>query len=140
MTVQSHPPHAGIKRGLIIAGLLILASAVLELLSPSYLSRDVELRILGLLTGGVVLLYANLVPKAITPRISACGDPKVEQSIRRLTGWALALGGIAYAIVWMIAPIQYATALAVSVLGASVLVVVTRIALVMNASSGNGSN
>ena len=129
MTLQSQSSRAGIKRGLIIAGLLILASLVLQLLSPSYLSRDLELRIFGILSGGVVLIYANLVPKTITPRMKACGDPIVEQSIRRFTGWTLALGGVAYAIVWMIAPIQYATALAVSVLGVSVMLVATRIAL-----------
>lgn len=130
MTVQSSSSPAGIKRGLIVAGLLILAAGVLQLLSPGYLSRDVELRILGILSGAVVLIYANLVPKALTPRMSVCGDPIVEQSIRRFTGWTLALGGVAYAVVWMIAPIHYATALSVSVLAAAALLVVIRIALV----------
>ncbi len=130
MTVQSSSSPAGIKRGLIVAGLLILAAGVLQLLSPGYLSRDVELRILGILSGAVVLIYANLVPKALTPRMSVCGDPIVEQSIRRFTGWTLALGGVAYAVVWMIAPIHYATALSVSVLAGAALLVVIRIALV----------
>jgi hypothetical protein len=130
MNVESQSSGAAIKRGLIIAALLIVASVVLQLLSPSYMSREIELRIFGVLTGGVVLIYANLVPKTITRRIGACGDPMVEQSIRRFTGWSLVLGGVAYAIVWMIAPLQYATALAVGVLGLSVLLVATRIAMV----------
>lgn len=129
MTIRSQSSRAAVRRGLIIAALLIVASAVLRLLSPDYLSQELARRMLGALLGLAVVIYANLVPKAITPIIRMCSDPVAEQAMRRFTGWSLALGGVAYAVTWIIAPLQYTSALSISLLAASVLLVVVRIAL-----------
>lgn len=119
--------RANIWRGLILAALLLSAAVVTKRVSPEYLSPDLARRLLGVLMGAVVVIYANAVPKVLTPLIQSRCDPIAHQAIRRFTGWILVLGGAAYAVAWAIAPYRYADVLAASFLGASVLLVVTRI-------------
>ena len=116
------------SRGLIVAGVLLGVAAGLKLLSPGHLSPEAAHRILGVLLGAVVVVYANAVPKALSPLMQMRCDPVAEQAIRRFTGWSLVLGGAAYSGVWAIAPLAYANLLAASLLGSTVLLVVLRLA------------
>jgi hypothetical protein len=119
--------RAEISRGLILAALLLGTSMAAKRLSPTYLSPDLSHRLLGVLMGAVVVIYANTVPKALAPLTQTRCDPIAAQAIRRFTGWSLVLGGTAYALAWAFAPLQIADALAVSFLGASVLLVAARV-------------
>ena len=130
-TNESQSSRASVVRGLIIAALLLGISVTLKMLSPEYLSPELARRLLGALLGLVVIVYANAVPKALSPLIRMRCDPAAEQAIRRFTGWTLALGGVAYAVAWMIAPLQYANALAGGLLAFAVMVVITRLVLGM---------
>jgi len=131
--------RVNIWRGLMLAALLLSAAVVTKRVSPEYLSPDLARRLLGVLMGAVVVIYANAVPKVLTPLIQSRCDPIAHQAIRRFTGWILVLGGAAYAAAWAIAPYRYADVIAVSCLGASVLLVVTRIAWSMKGKKGGGS-
>lgn len=55
-------------------------------------------------------------------------SPATEQSIRRFTGISLVLGGLGFALAWMVAPIDAANAVAGTVLGVALLVVALRYA------------
>lgn len=130
MTTNS-PAVSQIGRGLIIAAVILGSSAVLKLMSPEYISAELSRRLLGVVLGGAVMLYANAVPKALTPLARMRCDPETEQSLRRFTGWSLALGGLMYAVTWLVAPINLAGTLSILLLGAALLLAVLRNAWAM---------
>jgi hypothetical protein len=120
-----------IAHGLVVAGLIIAASIALALASPEYVSDTLARRLLGGLLGVMVVLYANQVPKALTPLARLRCDPAKEQALRRFAGWALLVGGLGYATAWMFAPIASARLFAIAALGSALLLVVVRYGLVM---------
>lgn len=126
MTNELPTARNSILRGLIIASLIIVIAFALKLLSPQYISPDLATRLLGVLLGAVVTIYANEAPKALTPLLRMRCDPVAEQAMRRFTGWSLALGGIGYAGAWLFAPIGSASTIAICLLGASMVLVVAR--------------
>lgn len=131
---MEHRTHAGrpaVTRGLIVAGLILAAAAALRLLSPEYVNPDLARRLLGVLLGAVVLMYANAVPKELTPLMQLRCNPAAEQRLRRFTGWTLALGGLGYAVAWSVLPLAYAATVAASLLGLAFLLVAARVALAM---------
>ena len=115
-----------ISRGLIIAGVFLGVAMTLKILAPDHISPDLARRMMGVLMGMLVLIYANTVPKALSPLIQMRCDPTEEQEIRRFTGWTLVLGGAGYAAAWVIAPMQYANTVATILLGAALLQVIAR--------------
>lgn len=94
------------------------------LLSPEVISKELALRLLGVMLGAFVVVYANAAPKVLPPLMR--GDAAAEQAMRRFTGWCLALGGVAYMAVWAIAPLEHANLLAMLLLGLAHLIVVAR--------------
>jgi len=120
--------RSSIARGLVVAGVLLGVTIMLKRLSPEHISPDVGRRALGVLLGAVVVFYANVVPKALSPLMSMRWDPAAEQSARRLTGWSLVLGGAGYAVTWLIAPLAYSNVISGILLGAALLLVVVRLA------------
>ncbi len=120
-----------IGRGLIIAAVILGAAALLKLMSPEYISEELAHRLLGVLLGAAVMLFANAVPKALTPLASMRCNPATEQSLRRFTGWSLTLGGLIYAITWLLAPIEMAGTISLVLLGAALLLAILRHAWAM---------
>ena len=119
--------RAPITRGLIIAGALLGAALALRVLTPAHVDPETARRILGVLMGVVVIVYANEVPKLLPPLRRLKGDPAADQAMRRFTGWSLVLGGAGYAAAWASAPMAYANPLAGTLLGAALLLGVLRI-------------
>ena len=127
---RSHAGRAVILQGLLVAALVLTAAVALRLLSPRHVSAELASRLLGILLGLVVAGYANTVPKALAPLTQVRCDPAAEQAVRRVTGWSMALGGLAYAVTWAIAPLAYATPISAGLLGGAALLAVVRFALV----------
>lgn len=130
-TNRPQASRVSISRELIVAGLVLGVSVALALLSPDHLSPELARRLLGVLIGAVVVVYANAAPKALSPLIQMRCDPVAEQAMRRFTGWSLTLGGSAYVLTWLIAPLESANVLAASLLGAALLLVVVRLTWAM---------
>ncbi len=127
---------SNIGRSLVVAGLLLTASAALVLLSPEHLSETLARRLLGALLGAVVVSYANAVPKMLTPLARLRCDPSTEQAVRRFTGWTLVLGGLGYVAAWLFAPLDHASTIAIAALGSAVLLVAIRYSLVIGRRPG----
>ena len=127
--MTSHSSRTELTRGLIVAATLIGVSLALTLAPPSLMTKDLKLRIIGIVMGMVVVLYANAIPKALTPLARMTCDPAAEQRLRRFTGWTFALGGMAYALCWMFLPVSLALPIATGLLLTALMVVVGRIML-----------
>jgi len=127
----AHPTNtrAEIPRALLLAALLLGAVLAVKHLPPDYLSPDVARRILAVLPGVPALYYANAVPKYLGPFLGGRCDPAAEQALRRFVGWTLTLGSLGYVAASAFAPWSVANDLAAGLLGAAVLVVFTRLAL-----------
>jgi len=119
--------RVSISRGLMVAGVLLGVSFALKRLSPDHISPELSHRLLGVLMGAVVVVYANAVPKTLSPLIQMRCNPVAEQAMRRFTGWSLVVGGAAYAVASLIAPLDKADLLAVTLLGAATLLAVARV-------------
>lgn len=124
---MSEPGRASpIKRAASVAGLFLGVTAVLQLLSLDYIDAELARRLAGIMMGLIVVLYANSAPKQLTPLVVLRCSPAKEQAIRRFTGISLVLGGVGYALAWMLAPIAAANALGATLLGVSLLAVAIR--------------
>ena len=118
--IMNHP----IRRALLIAAVYLSAAVVLsELRQHHVVSADTVVRLMGMLMGSVVLLSANVIPKKLIPLERLSCDPGREQTVRRLGGWALVLGGLGYTLAYALAPIAIASTLAICLLAPAVLVV-----------------
>jgi hypothetical protein len=113
------PMPRSMINGLIGAGLMLslaMLAVVAEQLAwfnaePGELSQ----RAFGVMMGALVVAYANVIPKQATSAERA--------RLLRFFGWVLVLGGLAHAVVWLVAPLPWARSLAVAVmLGAMVLI------------------
>lgn len=120
-------PTRSILRALLVAALILAAAVALRWLTPEYLSEEMRRRFTQVLIGSLVIFYANAVPKALTSLRTMRCDPAKEQAVRRFSGWALVLGGLAYVLVWLLAPLDIASPLATGLLGLSVLTVIVRL-------------
>jgi hypothetical protein len=125
-TTQPGRWRRAIKRELIGGGLFIAFAATLELLSPRFFSDELARRLLGIGMGAIVFVYANALPKTLIPLDRLRTDPAAEQATRRFTGWTIALGGAAYAIAWIVAPLEIAPPIAMIPLASAVLLVFLR--------------
>lgn len=118
--IMNHP----IRRSLLIAAIYLLTAVVLNKLRQHHVvSAEMVVRMMGVLMGSVVLISANTIPKRLLPLARLSCDPGREQNLRRLSGWALVLGGLGYALAYALAPITVASTVAICLLAPAVLVV-----------------
>src|SRR5471030_2671395 len=111
---------------LLCAALLLALPLLAKLLPPTYAASWLGQRLLGIMMGVVVMLYANVVPKALRSLSHLQCNPATEQSIRRFGGWSLVLGGLGYVLAWLFAPIAQANMLAVALLGTALCALLLR--------------
>lgn len=129
MTFNIHE-RTHLLRGLVIAGAVLLASYALSRASPATISDDCAQRVLGVMMGALVVLYANSAPKILSPLTASC-SAEGEQALRRFTGWALVLGGLGYMGAWLFAPVAQAAVIALALLELAFALVVVRVLRVL---------
>lgn len=98
-----------IGRSVLGALCIIGAAALLNWLSPAHLSAEWSQRLLGALLGAVVVVYSNSIPKVLASLAQRRCTPAQEQAARRFAGWSMVLGGLAYMLASLLAPIDHAT-------------------------------
>lgn len=115
-------------RALMGAGLFVGVTALVKWATPALIDAELAQRLIGFMMGGIVVVYANALPKQLTPLALLRCDPATEQSLRRFTGKALVLGGLGYSLAWLAAPIILANALAGAVLAIALTIALGRYA------------
>ena len=107
-----------------LAALIIAAAlAVTFARSQGLIGSDMGERIVMVVIGLVLVVLNNAVPKQLaSPRASARAEA-FGQSVRRTTGWAMTLGGLAWAAIWVFAPMDLARTLSIVAMGGAVAVV-----------------
>lgn len=126
MTKPSSQSRPSVRQSLAVAAGLIGLAVVVTLLTPTYLDRALGQRILLAAIGAMVAFYGNTAAKALPPLAQLRCDPAVEQGLRRFTAWSLTLGGIGYALAWLVLPLGIANGVAMALLGVPMVVVVAR--------------
>jgi len=113
-------------RALAGAALIIGISAALAWLEPAYISKETSHRLLGAMLGAVVVVYANAIPKLLVGRARRNFPSAADQAARRFAGWSIVLGGIAYMLAWLFAPIGSAALLGGGILAGTVILALVR--------------
>jgi hypothetical protein len=122
---QSNSPLRPIRNALVIAALFLGLTAALKLLSPEQLSEEWVDRLRGVMGGALVVYFSSAASKSLTP-LARLRDPVAEQAIRRFSAWTLTLGGVGYALAWLVAPVRWANEIAVVLLASAVALVMVR--------------
>jgi hypothetical protein len=90
---------------------------------------DIGVTLVNIIIGLVLVRYANVAPKQLVPFEPDSDRPARRQACLRFCSWALALGGLAYAAIWAILPVDDAAFPAMAALVAALLAVGARITL-----------
>lgn len=115
---------------------LLLAAAflgVVAALKYSPVEGDLVRRIVGVMSGALVVFYSNYVPKKLIPLAAMRCNPATEQALRRFAGMSMVLGGLGYMLVWMFAPLASAALLGIAVLAGAMALVAVRCVLAATA-------
>jgi hypothetical protein len=115
-----------LARAILASAVIIGVSAALSALAPAYISTELSHRLLGAMLGALVVVYANTIPKVLVARSQQRCDPARDQAARRFAGWSLVLGGIAYILAWLLAPLDLAAPIGGALLAAALLLAVVR--------------
>jgi hypothetical protein len=114
------------RSALLLAGSIIAVTLALALAgNAGYLADETDRRTFQIMLGLIVVIFANLSPKTLAP-LSETSEPSKAQAQKRFTGWTLVIGGLGYALAWLVLPINSAGIWAMAVLGTSLLLVVAR--------------
>ena len=113
----------------VTAGVMIAASLGVALASALGLAGEaLPHRVVGVIMGAALLVLGNAVPKVIGPLAAGRCSPARTQSVQRFAGWAFAIGGLAYAAVWVFAPLEQAGNASVFIGAAAIVLVAARCA------------
>jgi len=120
-----------IARDLALAGLLIGLSLLAALARPLGLveNPDTGLRLVNIFIGLVLARYGNVVPRQLVRYEPDSDRPARRQACLRFCGWAFALGGLGYAAIWALLPIDLAAFWSLFPVGGALLLVGLRIGL-----------
>lgn len=112
----------------ILAGLLLAFSLTAKLagtlldIEPSLIERA-----RNVFSGFILLYFANMMPKMIGPALKGKCSNTAANSVRRFSGWVLALGALGYIGAWIFAPLSQTSNIAHGFVGLAVVLVMLRI-------------
>jgi hypothetical protein len=118
-----------IRRAIMFAGLIVVIPLSANLAAALGVISDVDLskRVTMAIVGAFFVFTGNALPKTLTPISALQCDVAKVQAFQRLTGWTWVLMGLAYAIVWLVLPLNLAKPVSMALLLSGMLVVATQI-------------
>jgi hypothetical protein len=118
-----------IRNAIVFAGLIMMIplsaklAAILGLISDADFSK----RVMNAVIGVFFVFTGNAIPKTLTPLSSLQCDPAKVQAFQRLTGWTWVLMGLAYAMAWLVLPLDLANPVSMALILCGMVVVLTQI-------------
>ncbi|NKB86708.1 MAG: hypothetical protein GKS06_00605 [Acidobacteria bacterium] len=110
-----------IRTSLALAALLIGSALVAQAFG---LDEEAQRRLAGIMSGLVLAIFANSIPKHLPPLRGSKLSAARAQSYQRFAGWTFALAGLGHASVWLALPIHLANTMAIVIVGGAVLLVI----------------
>ena len=106
-----------------LAALILGTAAAMKYAqSQGLIDADIADRVMQVVVGLVLAAYANLMPKQLgRPRGSTAAEA-VAQSVRRVGGLAMSLGGLAWAAIWAFAPMSLTTPLGIAAVASATVI------------------
>jgi hypothetical protein len=115
---------------LLISGLIVTGAFGLAYLAAHGViaddQREISTRSFNFTAALILVWWSNLAPKRLRPLVEMSGDPAKEQSVRRLAGRAIVIGGVLSALAWVIAPFKLALPIEASAIGGALIIVFLR--------------
>ena len=115
-----------IRNALILAGIQLVGALLLTLANKlGWIDSETTTRGVMILIGLMLVVVGNSMPKTQEgPPEQTVGQVAARQSILRVGGWALALGGVVWAVLWAFAPRDLATVGSIAAVAAAVVVMI----------------
>jgi hypothetical protein len=114
-----------IRRAAIQTGGLLIGTALLTLAHRvfGWIDQETTTRALMALFGLFLMAMGNAMPKQIDgPAPATAQLAAVRQSVTRVGGWAMLLGGLVWTVLWTVAPRDLAEVGSVAAVAAAVLI------------------
>ncbi len=110
-----------IKRGLFAASLMLATALAFRLARDlEVIDGDIALRIAGVITGVILIVTGNYLPKSLRSLAAQKCNPARAIAAERLLGFSLVLAGFTHSALWLFAPIDLAQ-MSSFLIGAAVL-------------------
>jgi len=116
-------------RGGIVAGAAILVVSLGIKLAEALgvLDRsDAPQRLTMVILGVFFMVTGNAIPKTLTPLSAMQCDSARVKAAQRFTGWALVLSGLAFALAWLVLPLDLAKPVSVAAIVIAALAIVVQ--------------
>jgi hypothetical protein len=106
MTDATLRARKSIRGAIALAAIQVVGALLLTLASKlGWIDSETATRGVMVLIGLVLVVVGNNLPKTQEgPPSQTVGDVAARQSITRVGGWALMLGGLVWVILWTVAP------------------------------------
>ena len=89
--------------------------------------RDLATRLSMVVVGAFLAATGNAMPKMLPPASAMACDGAKAQALRRLSGWTWVLTGLAYAVIWLVLPVDVAAPASATVVLVGMLPVATQL-------------
>jgi hypothetical protein len=116
----------GIRSAILLAGFVLVGTGLLTLANKlGWIDSETTTRGVMVVIGLMLLCIGNAMPKRQEgPPPHSVGDIAVRQSITRVGGWAMTLGGLVWTGLWAFAPRDVALVGSVASVGTATVVMV----------------
>ena len=118
-----------IRRAIVFSGLIIGFSLAAKLATAlgAFDGPDVSRRVTMVMMGAFFVFTGNALPKTLTP-LSAlqCSGAK-NQAFQRFAGWTWVLTGLAFAIAWLVLPLDLAKPVSTAILMSGMFLVLAQV-------------
>jgi hypothetical protein len=126
---RSHrrPAYRDITTAIVLASLMLDVKLAINLIDGfgTRAGHDFAERVTMALMGVFFIFMGNAMPKTLRPLAALRRDPARVQAARRFEGWTWVVSGLAFAVVWLAAPMDLTLPLSMAaIVGAIVLIIV----------------
>lgn len=116
-----------IRSALILAGLMLVGTVMLTVAHKvfGWIDSETTTRGVMVLIGLMLVVTGNRMPKQQEgPPAQTVGDIRTRQSILRVGGWAMMIGGLIWTVLWAFAPRDIAQVGSIAAVAVSTLTMV----------------